>query len=80
MDKWGFMGKKLSKDDEVEVIIVAKRAGMEMPGSIRKSPFRVWIKQIRMRRRGGGGEGRATVRRMLKKKEGGEEEREGNMC
>ena len=48
------MLENLSDDDDVGVVIVAKRSGRGVPGSIEKPPCRIWIQRtIRRRRRSG---------------------------
>ena len=70
------MLEKLSSNNDVGVIIVAKRSGGGMPGSIEKPPCRIWIQRTTNRRGGAIGEGRGEGResaaetRRIRKKEG----------
>ena len=47
------MLEKFANNDDVGVIIVAKRVGRGMSGSIEKPPCRIWIQRTMMTRRSG---------------------------
>ena len=59
--------KSSDDDDNVGVIIVAKRDGRGMPGSIEKPPCHIWIQRTMRRRRSGsrGGGGSPYLLSML---------------